>query len=92
MLYSNSQDNRIAADNDFFSACSISLRTIIIYTLSTLISLTVLSYRALLGTIRLTFKYSTRIIFYSLLAIALVSAILLLSSIYVITLGTLHFP
>ena len=92
MLYTNTQDNRITATDGFFSACSAALRTIIVYALSMCVSLAVLSYRAVIGTIRLLLRYTTKIIFYSLLGLAFVSAVLVLCSLYVITLGTLHFP
>ena len=68
------------------------LHTTIIWILSMLVCVAALSVRIIAAGLGVLLKYTTRILFYSMIILVLVCGILAVCSLYVITFGTLHIP
>ena len=68
------------------------LHTTIVWMLTMLVSVGVLSVHIITAGIKLLLRYATKILFYSLIILVLVCGILTVCSLYVVTFGTLHIP
>jgi len=64
----------------------------IIWVLSAIITLLLLFFQGTLWVTQTLLRYSSKILFYSIIALVFITAFMLLCALYVVTFGTLHFP
>lgn len=64
----------------------------IIWFFSAIITLLLLVFQGALWGTKTLLRYSSKILFYSIMTLVFITGFLLLCALYVITFGTLHFP